>query len=428
MRTTDAIRICASTARLQRTQWRSASQILAYQRACLARILAFSATHVPHYRHLDTGARPERPEDWLALFPILSKSDLQIADDGLIPDGTSRARLHQSRTSGSTGEPTVSYFDHSTWLFCKYALKLRRMLNCGLGLRSRVLIVSEADEGRLRSERRAVLPGEGRLFLQAYLSLHAPIEEHLRELERLRPDAIYAFPSYLSELLDYCEAHGHGLPPAKVVFTSSELLTPSLRKRLEESFRARVCDIYGCTEFKEVAWQCEAGRYHVNHESVWVESISDSRVDEPGALVLTTLVNRGLPLIRYRVGDLGRLTWEICICGRQGPVVSDLAGREVDLLELPDGRRISPYLLTTSVEDMNGLRQYQFAQTARDCLELRFTAFHGCCPDEVELRRRLQEILGTQMRVRTVRASDVPRTPGGKRRVFVREMADGVDD
>jgi phenylacetate-CoA ligase len=409
VRITDALRICASTVRLQRTQWRSATQIRAYQRARLARILAFSAEHVPHYRHLEIGAKPERPEDWLARFPILSKSDLQIADGSLIPDHASRSRLHQSRTSGSTGEPTVSYFDHSTWLFCKYALKLRRMLNCGLGFGSRVLIVSEADEHRLRAERQAVLPGQGKFFLQAY-------------------DAIYAFPSYLSELLDYCESHGYGLPPVKVVFTSSELLTPLLRQRLEASFGARVCDIYGCTEFKEVAWQCEAGRYHVNHESVWIESVSEAHADEPGALVLTTLVNRGLPLIRYRVGDLGRLTWEGCVCGRQGPVLSELAGREVELLELPDGRRLSPYLLTTSVEDVNGLRQYQFVQTANDCLELRFTAFGGCCPDQSKLRRRLREILGTQMRVQISQVSKVPRTPGGKRRVFVRELTDRVDN
>jgi len=425
MRLSDALRIGVGTARLQRSQWRSAARIRACQRARLGRTLRFALDRVPHYRRLDIDTRNGGPEDWLARFPVLSKHDLQMAGESLLAQGTRREDLHKSRTSGSTGEPTVAYFDRPAWLLTKYALKLRRMLSYGLGPGTRVLIVSEADEAALRSQREAVLAGQGRLFRQAYVSLHAPLESHVRELQSLRPHAIYAFPSYLADLLDHCERHGIVLPPVAVVFTSSEIVPASLRRRLTESLGARVCDVYGCTEFKEVAWQCEAGRYHVNHESVWIEALPGPEAGAPGTLLLTTLVNRAAPLIRYRVGDLGRLEWASCRCGRAGPALSALAGREVELLELPDGRRLSPYLLTTAVEDIAGLRQYQFVQTAADCLELRFSTLNGDAPDDASLRARLHALVGGQMRIRLLPVAAIPRTPGGKRKVLVRDLPAG---
>jgi len=425
MRLSDALCIGIATARLQRSQWRSEADIRAYQQARLRQVLTFALQRVPHYQRLDVDTRDGRPADWLARFPVLAKRDLQLAGDDLLAEGSSKGRLHSSRTSGSTGEPTITYFDRSAWLLTRYALKLRRMLSYGLGPGTRVLIVSEADETRLKAQREVVLTGEGRLFRQVYLSLHMPLEDHVREVQNLRPQAIYGFPSYFSDLLDHCEHNGVVLPPVKVVFTSSEIMPAALRRRLTVTLGARVCDIYGCSEFKEIAWQCGAGSYHVNHESVWIESVPDAETEGPGTLLLTTLVNRAAPLIRYRVGDLGRLEWTRCSCGREGPTLSELVGREVELLELPDGRRLSPYLLTTAVEDVAGLRQYQFVQTAADCLELRFSTLNGSSPDRALLQARLHALLGKDVELRLKEVAAIPRTSGGKRQVFVRDPAVG---
>lgn len=425
MRLNDALRIGVNVAWLQRSQWRPAARIRDYQQACLRRTLTFALSRVPYYRRLGIDICHGDPADWLARFPVLTKRDLQEAADALLADGVRKDRLYRSRTSGSTGEPTVTYFDCPAWLLTKYALKLRRMLNCRLGPGTRVLIVSEASEEKLQTQREALVPGQGVLFRQAYLSLHAPLASHVREIQDLRPHAIYGFPSYFSDLLDYCEHHHLALPPVKVVFTSSEIIPASLRQRLSERLGAHVCDIYGCTEFKEIAWQCHAGCYHVNHESVWIETQPDTDTGAPDTLLLTTLINRAAPLIRYRIGDLGRLAWIQCACGREGPTLSALAGREAELLELPDGRRLSPYLLTTAVEDIAGLRQYQFVQTAVDRLELRFSTLDGHTPDHVTLHARLRALLGGHIQVRLTPVATIPRAPGGKHKVFVRDPAVG---
>lgn len=423
MRPGDILTIAAGVAALQRSQWRSADEIRRRQSAALDETLAFALERVPHYRRLRIDPVRGDPHSRLSRFPVLTKRDLQSAGRALLADGVDEADIFHSRTSGSTGEPTFTWFDRRSWLQGRYSLKLRRMLGHGLGLGSSVLIISEADGGQLEGHRKSRMAGAGWLFRQEYLSLRAPMIEHIEVIRRLRPDALYAFPSYLSDLLDHCDRERLELPPIKVVFTSSEVLAPSLRQRLRERLGARVCDVYGCTEFKEVAWQCEAGTYHVNHESVWIECDPAEPDGGPGDLLLTTLVNRAAPLIRYRVGDLGRLRSLRCNCGREGPVLSDLEGREVDMLQTPDGRRLSPYLLTTAVEDVPGIRQYQFVQTAADRLELRFIALHGQPVDQDELLSRLARALGDGLRVSAKPVTDIPRTRGGKRKVFVREAA-----
>src|SRR5262245_36396382 len=307
MRPGDFLTIAAGVASLQRSQWLGTEKIRSRQLAALAETLAFALARVPHYRKLRIDRVPADPRAQLARFPVLTKRGLQAAGRSLLADGIDEAGAFSARTSGSTGEPTVTWFDRRSWLQARYSLKLRRMLSHGLGLGASLLIVSAADEGQLAEHRKSRLAGAGWLFRQDFISLRAPLARHAEEILRLRPDALYAFPSYLADLLDYCDREGIGLPAVKVVFTSSEVLAPSLRRRLQERLGARVCDVYGCTEFKEVAWQCEAGSYHVNHESVWVESEPPTPEGAPGTLLLTTLVNRAVHLVRFRVGDLGGL-------------------------------------------------------------------------------------------------------------------------
>src|SRR5262245_13610511 len=296
MRTRDALTVAASVASLQRSQWQCAERIRQHQHERLAETLAFALERVPYYRSLGIDANSCKPgshdaPEWLARFPVLTKHDLQTAGRSMLADGVDETHAFSSRTSGSTGEPTVTWFDRRTWLYGRYAVKLRRMLGCGLGLGACVLIVSEASGQELEKHRQARMAGAGWLFRQEYVSLRAPLASHVDQIRHLRPDALYAFPSYLADLLDYCESTGLELPPVKVVFTSSEILTDTLRRRLRERLHARVCDVYGCTEFKEVAWQCEAGCYHVNHESVWVECERSTDDAGTGALLLTTLIN-----------------------------------------------------------------------------------------------------------------------------------------
>ena len=406
---------------LRSSKWDRPS-IADHQARALVKMMRYAVGHVPYYRRLGMTPNDFRSVEDLARFPVITKATIQEFEADLIADGFDRSMLDSSVTSGSTGEPTKTYFDRASWLYSKYTLKIRRMVENGVGMFSRVIIASEYAPDALNAQRIGLLPGDGLFFRQRRVSVHETPAAHIDVFNAFKPDALYAFPSYLSELIDFCEDHSILLPNVRVVFTSSEVLSAPLRKRIEKFFGGRVCDIYGSTELKEVAWQCEGGRYHLNFESIYVEPTT---VDggEPAPLVLSTLRNRAMPLLRYRIGDFGKLEYGDCSCGRQSPYIETIAGREVDVLELPSGRRVSPYVLIThGIDRTPEISKYQFAQTDSDQLEIRVTLrSDGRKIEELQpIAKEVAARLNGEVDVRLVEVDHIPRTKGGKHRILMR--------
>jgi phenylacetate-CoA ligase len=135
------------------------------------------------------------------------------------------------------------------------------------------------------------------------VSVLRPAVEVAERVAESRPDYLYGLPSALSEVASELAAGGRDLC-LKGVFTSGELLSPTARYRLRSAYGCRVQDVYGTSETKEIAWECRGGSMHVNSDMVWVEILDEQGGDVPagheGEIVVTLLVNKAMPLIRYR--------------------------------------------------------------------------------------------------------------------------------
>ena len=404
--------ILMQTVRALRSQWWSRERIAAAQEQALVSMMRHACAEVPFYRALGIAPHSIVGAADLQRFPIVRKKDIQLAPAAFLAERADKATLHSSRTSGSSGEPTVTWFDDASWALCKYALKIRRTMAAASPLLRRCLIVSEQTPVELEAYRRRRPFGAGLLYRERLVSLFDDLARHRREIAEFRPDMLYAFPSYLLELAQSYESP----PRIPIIFTSSEMLTPRARERIESAFQAHVFDIYGSTEFKEVAWQCVHGSYHLNFESVYVEPARDE------ALVLSALCNRAMPLLRFDTADLGTLDGNAqCACGRQSPQLRIAMGREGDMLQLPSGRRISPYTLTTLIESLPGLHQYRIRHDAPAHLTVELAASQALSAATLEdCRHRLLEMLGEPMDVALQRVPGFDRGPGGKHRVFER--------
>jgi phenylacetate-CoA ligase len=332
------------------------------------------------FRSVGFSAEDLRTWDDLARIPITTRDDLQ-EPERLLAEGHTPGRMSRSRTSGSTGKPTTTYFDRRAWMLGRHVLKLRARLACGLRPWDRIAIFQEdVPEGFVTSLARR----------RASVSLHLPPSEILCDLTAFAPTALYGAPSHLGRLAEA----GAELSGLRLIFTSAELLDGVTRSRLEREFGVPVLDIYGCTEAKEVAWQCREQRgYHVNAEWLVVEICDgmDTHGPPEGTILITSLYNRGMPLLRYRVGDTGRTMDGACACGRGLPLILPTVGRTVDHVSLPAGGEVSPYTLTCSVENVPGLRQYQIVQEAIDRVVVRVI------PDG-ELDPRAREALAQALR------------------------------
>ncbi|HEY6451730.1 MAG TPA: hypothetical protein VIX87_03950 [Steroidobacteraceae bacterium] len=405
-----------------RSQWWSAQRIRDYQERALVTMMRHAAANVPFYRRLNLAGTIAGAAD-LQRFPVICKRDLQREPDAFLAAGFDPTTLHVSRTSGSSGEPTSTYFDRPAWLLTKYALKAYRIVATGgVPLGKRVLIVSEQAPHALAASAESAPSGLGAFFRVRRVSIHTPAEQHLAEFARFRPHIVYAFPSYLLDLIAAAERGRLSLPPIRTLYTSSEVLTPAARTRIESAFSGHLYDVYGSTEFKEVAWQCRAGRYHVNVESVYVEP---QAAQCSAAVRLSTLCNFAMPLLRFDIGDRAVFGDAPCACGRAAPHMLEFTGREGDMITLPSGRRLSPYLLTTAIESEDSILQYRVVQTGTSAF--RIEAIVRSPGQSAAWRERvcaeLERLLGEPARIEVQEVAALERTAGGKRSVFQRAMS-----
>jgi phenylacetate-CoA ligase len=400
--------------RLDRAQWLSPDELRHLQWQRLERMLRHAYARSPLYRERfrRAGLTPAdiRSTDDLRFLPVTTREDLRRPET-LLAEGYARQRLRSSMTSGSTGRRTTSYFDEPAWVLAKNLLKLRARLACGVRPWHRIALLQEDAP-----DQTVVRPGARR---QAF-TIHRPIEEILPALRAFAPTVLYGFAGYLARL---ARAHGNSLRP-RIVFTSGELLDPATRRTIETGLCAPVLDVYGCTEVKEIAWQCPARQgYHVNADWLLVEVDSDAAGKRAGRLLVSSLYNFAMPLLRYEVGDAGSALEGRCVCGRGLPLMLPTLGRDVDHVALSSGMLVAPYSLTCAVEAIEGMQQYQFVQTHADVVELRVVPNDDFGDaSRQELLAVLRPVLpGVTVRIRAM--PSIPSEPSGKYRIVKSELA-----
>src|SRR5918996_132220 len=402
--------------RLHRAQWLSPDQVRHLQWRRVERMLRHAYARSPLYRErfLQAGITPAdvRSIDDVRLLPVTTREDLR-QPEALLASGYPRHRLRSSMTSGSTGRRTTSYFDEPAWVLAKDLVKLRARRACGVRLSDRIALFQEdaPDETVVRRGARR----------QAF-TIRRPVEEILPAARAFAPTVLYGFAGYFARL---GRASGNGVRP-RMVFTSGELLDPATRRTIETGLGAPVLDVYGCTEVKEIAWQCpvRAG-YHVNAD--WLVVEFDSNDPAPGRpagrLLVTSLYNFAMPLLRYEVGDAGFALEERCPCGRGLPLILPTLGRSVDHVALANGTLVPPYSLTCAVEAIEGMQQYQFVQTRSDVVELRVVPNDdfGDASRQALLAALRPVLPGVAVHIRTM--PSIPSEPSGKYRIVKSEVA-----
>jgi phenylacetate-CoA ligase len=307
------------------------------------------------------------PYQALASLAPVSKQELRRGGHRVFDHGALSPEWYSSASSGSTGEPFRVYYEPRAWARLKYLVKLRARAACGVRPIDRVALLDATKPASAH----ALLARTSRW---RRISILQPTTEVAAALRAFAPDVLYGLPSALLDAGRVLQQQGTEIP-LRAVFTSGELLDPLTRDSLSSAWGAPVHDVYGTSETKEIAWQCVHGGMHLNADVVHLEAVDDAGRSLPtgieGDLVATLLVNRAMPLIRYRTGDRGILRAEECGCGCPMPLLGVVTGRTSDILVLGNGQRISPYALTCAIEKIPGVLRYQVSQLDRARVRVR---------------------------------------------------------
>jgi phenylacetate-CoA ligase len=396
----------------------SADQVAALQRRRFNAMVAHAIASTDFYaQRLLTANRGDVDPRSL---PILTRQDVREHRDALLARDADRDRVRLGHTGGSTGNPLAFYYDEA-----KHALMLavmkRGFMMSGWRPGQRVLYLWGAARDVSGS---GVFARRGHGWLDSELTLEAVeySESQLARwsdlIDRWRPVLLYGYASALAELAHYL-IDSKRRPRADLlgVYSTAEPPSATQREQIQQAFGCRVFNQYGCREVPNIAWECRDGGMHVFSDRVLLESVPGDGGDQ---LLVTSLSDRLMPFIRYRLGDTGRLLDERCSCGLPLPLMSMELCRQNDLITVADGRRIHPAFFNGLMYGQNRVRQYQWRQLAPDHLELVLISDGPLSPDDAQsISARLRVRCGEQLRLDIHYVDQIPRSRSGKHRFVI---------
>lgn len=393
----------------------------------LASVLKTAATATPYYQALWSDD-DRRKAAWsnLGAWPILDKESLRRDPPSFLADGARAERLTLVQTSGTTGTPLSIWHSRQTqreW-YSIFEARCRRWY--GLTMDDPWAILG----GKLVKPVEETSPPYwvwNRPMRQLYMSTYhlAPerLPHYLDALAAHRVRYLLGYTSALYELaLAALDSPRRDLR-FEVVITNAEPVYPYQREAIEAAFGCPVRETYGMSEFCVGASECEAGRLHLWPDAGVVEILDDQGAlgaTGTGELVVTSLIKREMPLVRYRVGDRGTITGgdAPCPCGRLLPRIDSIDGRADDVLITPRGERVGR--LDPVFKANLPIREAQVIQEAVDRLLVRYVPCDGFTPQhEAAMTQALRARLG-EIHIRFESVAQIPRTKNGKFRAVVR--------
>jgi phenylacetate-CoA ligase len=423
---------------LEQTQWWPADRLRDRQQAQLKRLLRHAAEHVPFYHgRLGTLADADGEAFWEIWrgTPFLARQDVQEAGDDLlsraVPDG--HGELSEIFTSGSTGRP-IRAVRTELWQLMWSAVTVREHLWHGRDLSRKLAAIRDSTAGQ------ALYPEGERLEHWGFstadifktgpcvgLNITTPVDDQLQWLRREEPDYLLTHPTMLDRLVRRSAEIGFRPGRLQQVLTISEILPPGLRELCRQQWGVPIVDTYSTREAGYLALQCPvAEHYHLQSESVLVEILDSAgkacAPGEIGRVIVTPLHNLAMPLLRYDVGDYAEVG-EACTCGRGLPVIRRILGRRQNMLRPPDGGERWPLLSSGDIGKLLALapiRQYQFAQTHRDRIEVRLQTARSLTDDEArDVVDWAQAKFGAAFRIELAFPAGLARTASGKFEDFI---------
>jgi phenylacetate-CoA ligase len=224
------------------------------------------------------------------------------------------------------------------------------------------------------------------------------------------------------------------LPGLRVVCTTGEPLYPYQRTLIEEVFGAPVANEFGSRDIGFTAHETPHGQMLLISESIVLEVLDPAGCPlapgELGEAVMTGLCSDAQPFIRYRTGDMVRMSVASCEDGRGLHVLDEVMGRTTDFVVRPDGTIMHALAVIYVLRAVDGVAEFKFIQhTERDVEVLVVPSPAWTDAARSQVNAGLVARLGPEVRIAVRLVDSIPPEPSGKYRYVVSRVAPrvGVD-
>lgn len=352
------------------TSYESPAAIKALQEKRLQETIAYLNEHSVFYKELFTKSRFNskgiRTIEDLMVLPTTSKEDLQQRNDDFLCVPRNRV-IEYSSTSGTLGSPVtialtendlnrLAYNEYASFVSAEgtaedvyqLMLTLDRQFMAGMAYYSGL---RQLGAGIIRL-------GPGVPSMQ------------WETIFRIKPTAIVAVPSFILKLVQYAEEHGIDVNSSSVKraicigenIRNTDCSLNVLGKRITDAWDIKLYSTYASTEMQTAFTECSEGcGGHLQPELLIVELLDEMHqpvaAGQPGEVTITTLGVEGMPLLRYRTGDICTYDDKPCACGRNTLRLSPIVGRKKQMIKFK-GTTLYPPSLFDMLNEMEDISEY----------------------------------------------------------------------
>lgn len=329
-------------------------------------------------------------------------------------------------TSGSSEERTAVLFGHGWWNEQEArVLRLNRFVAQVLEAHPharRATLVPPVCNGLVcfsNYTSKAARTVDATLFVNQaripFLQTEAELARMAREILEWSPQFLDLDPVHGAWFAVYCERNGIKFPSVKFILCSYEFVSVVHRNILQRVFGVPVFNLYGSTETGHLLMENERGEMKPSLENVFYE-IVEPDINGVGDLVVTTLTNDVMPLVRYRIGDLAES------CERPCSMDYLIHGRARDALLSREGQRITTLEIDRCFAGTDGIFHYQLRQNEKGECHLQFIPDRE--PPTAETLDRvtaaLQDLLQLESAITSESVKMLPPLTSGKFRLTYR--------
>lgn len=304
------------------------------QQERLQKILNFAKTQVPYYASLNI---PENAR--LDHFPVLTKEILRNESKNLISENRNLEKLDKNYSSGSSGVQSFTYMtkNHKSYLralqthWWKWGGFSPGESLLQLGISPQRIFVKKLKDLFFRVR-----------YLNAFSLTENSMKSALNAVLKKSPKHIAGYPSAIYELAKYAEKEGLNTPFKSLISMGDKLFSHYIPHFNTAFDTPKIINTYGCAEGILAACTDDLPYFYIMSPHVYIEIVNEKnevlQAGERGHILITCLTNFAMPLIRYKLGDIGTLLPKSEYPKDRKynyPLLKELTGRETDILKTP---------------------------------------------------------------------------------------------
>ncbi len=398
-------------------------------RTKLERLLFHAYNNVPYYRKvLDKCGLVKNEKVYLDRFcdvPILTKDIIRSEGSNLYSSDHKGRRSYENTSGGSTGEP-IRLIQDAEYNDNNIATKL--YFNTVLGKQPCEPEIkfwgSDRDiiEGNLTLKDRMINFLYNRRFFNSY-HLHAGKINQLIDLNnRFKPVAYWSYMESALELANYLGEHDLPFHPPKFVISTIGPLTAEVREKIQAELKCRVYNQYGSREVGPIASECnQQNGLHTfpwwNHIEILDNNNRPVKPGQQGRVIVTTLLNYSMPLIRYDLGDVAVAGEHDCPCGRNTFKLQEIIGRTLGYFKQRDGSLVHSHFIVQALFFRTWIKRFQIVQDRFDHVLIKIELSQGKQAPEPDLKdiiAKTKILMGENCQVDIEFVDEITKTASGK--------------